>query len=156
MTRQIVELMKGKLGWKSERGVGSAFWIDLPTEEGVHLVDEIPDMGKNPKILMEQLMKRLDGIHLIVAHTSELGLELAKVVGPELILMDINLPGMNGYQLLEIFKSDQHLCNVPIIAITANAMPGDIERGKKSGFADYVTKPIHMETFFDAIERCLS
>ena len=178
LTRQVVELMNGKLGWKSERGAGSTFWIDLPVEVGTHVPDEIPAKVNYTKItsspvlgqrtvlyiednpanlkLMEQLMKRQEQIHLLVAHTPELGLELAKSVAPELILLDINLPGINGYQLLEIFKSDQDLRNIPVIAITANAMPGDVKRGKKLGFADYVTKPIHVETFFNAVDRCLS
>ena len=94
-------------------------------------------------------------IQLLTARTPELGIELAKSRLPDLILLDINMPGMNGYQVLEILKADANLKGIPVIAVTANAMLSDINRARAAGFTEYLTKPLDVEQFFKTIDRCL-
>ncbi|WP_338036398.1 hybrid sensor histidine kinase/response regulator [Nitrincola lacisaponensis] len=178
ITRQIMEMMGGRVDVKSELGVGSTFWLELPLEsrgdeagsagllnttesenrfipaEQQHLVLYIEDNPANLK-LIASLMGRLPHIHLLTAHLPELGLELARVRKPALILLDINMPSMDGYQVLKILKQDAELKEIPVLAVTANAMPRDIERGKQAGFADYITKPIHVNTFLDSVDHWL-
>jgi len=93
---------------------------------------------------------------LLTTHTPELGIELAQTRQPELILLDINMPGMNGYQVLKIFKADASLKTIPVIAISANAMEHDIERGKAAGFSDYLTKPLDVGKFLNLVDHYLS
>lgn len=179
ITQRIIDLMGGRLGVSSEVGAGSTFWIELPVDnkteinnsqadahpvvpgvalpasETQHLVLYIEDNPANLKLVAQILGKR-QHIHLITAHTPELGIELARTRLPELILLDINLPGMDGFQVLEIFKREAALQHIPVIAVTANAMPSDLERGKAAGFADYLTKPLNIVQFHAVIDRYLT
>lgn len=178
LTLRIIELMGGKLGVNSEFGVGSTFWIDLPLEnldesiqdkihwENVtsktpeelynstvqHTMLYIEDNPANLK-LVSRILDRRQHIHMLTAHTAQLGIEVAKVHRPELILLDINMPGMDGYEVLEYFKSDSALKEVPVVAITANAMPNDVERAKEAGFKDYLIKPLDVDKFNETIDQ---
>jgi PAS domain S-box-containing protein len=177
ITQRLVEMMGGAVGVESEAGAGSTFWIELPLESvadvaqdrpgladdgaapmrleaAQHVVLYIEDNPSNIK-LIAQILGRRPHIHLLTAHTPELGIELAQSRRPELILLDINMPGMDGYQVLEVLKADARLQAIPVVAITANAMPRDIERGRAAGFADYLTKPIDVAGFFGMLDRCL-
>ena len=180
ITRRIVEMMGGTVDVESEVGVGSSFWIELPLEsapESWHADDQpgmaawsatpaphieetrrlvlyIEDNPSNLK-LVTQILGRHQHVRLITAHTPELGIELALARHPELILLDINMPGMDGYQVLEIFKADAVLQSVPVVALTANAMPRDIERGKAAGFAGHLTKPLDVKRFYEVIDQLL-
>ncbi|MGM0554257.1 MAG: response regulator [Pseudomonadota bacterium] len=179
ITRRIVELMDGTVGVHSEVGVGSTFWIELPLEAtGRTLVDhettapggEAADRDRaveqrwtvlyiedNPANLrlVEHLLGRRPQVHLLTAHVPELGIELALARRPDLILLDINLPGMDGYQVLEVFQHEDDLKDTPVVAITANAMPRDVKRGRAAGFREYLTKPIDVEEFFQVVDRYL-
>ncbi len=178
ITQRIVEMMGGAVGVESEAGVGSTFWIELPLESmadvaqdrpgpagdeatpaqhigaAQHVVLYIEDNPSNIK-LIAQILGHRPHIHLLTAHTPELGIELAQSRRPELILLDINMPGMDGYQVLEVLKADARLQAIPVVAITANAMPCDIERGRAAGFSEYLTKPIDVAGFFGMLDRCL-
>lgn len=177
IAQRLVEMMGGAVGVESEAGVGSTFWIELPLESmadaardhpgpagddaapmrleaAQHVVLYIEDSPSNIK-LIAQILGRRPHVHLLTAHTPELGIELAQSRRPELILLDINMPGMDGYQVLEVLKADARLQAIPVVAITANAMPRDIERGRAAGFADYLTKPIDVAGFFGMLDRCL-
>ncbi|MHB0917820.1 MAG: ATP-binding protein, partial [Thiobacillus sp.] len=177
ITQRLVEMMGGAVGVESEAGAGSTFWIELPLESvadvaqdrpglvddgaapirleaAQHVVLYIEDNPSNIK-LIAQILGRRPHVHLLTAHTPELGIELAQSRRPELILLDINMPGMDGYQVLEVLKADARLQAIPVVAITANAMPRDIERGRAAGFADYLTKPIDVAGFFGMLDRCL-
>lgn len=175
ITRRLVDMMGGALGIDSQVGVGSTFWIELPAEtpplsaEAADATGEtraaisarqrlvlcIDDNPANLKLIAQMLGLRRH-IHLVTAHTPELGIELALARRPELILLDINMPSMDGYQVLEVFKVDARLKSVPVIAITANAMPRDIECGLAAGFTEYLTKPIDVGQFLQTMDRCLA
>jgi len=180
ITRRIVEMMGGTVDVMSEAGVGSTFWIELPLESSSnpeesdaasgsnvheqaepqleverHVVLYIEDNPANLK-LVAQLLGRRKHIHLLTAHSTALGIELAQTRHPDVILLDINMPDMDGYQILEIFKASALLQNIPVVAVTANAMPRDIERGMAAGFAEYLTKPINVQQFHTALDRLLA
>lgn len=179
ITRRLIELMKGKIYVSSKLGIGSVFTIDLPrdviesqdsvltgsatsqssfdknnisTENTVLYIEDNPANIK----LVKQILKQVTDIHLITAHTPDLGIELAFANRPSLILLDINMPGMDGYQLLKIFKTETSLKEIPVVALTANAMPRDIERGLSSGFIEYLTKPFDIVKFLAAIKSALA
>ncbi|TVQ71684.1 MAG: response regulator [Chromatiaceae bacterium] len=178
LTRRIIELMGGTVEVESEVGVGSTFWIELPqgeprdsgcepetsrpavvaTDSAIEAPLKVLCIEDNPANikLMEQILSRVAHVHLITAHTPELGLELARSRRPALILLDINLPGMDGYSVLETLRAEAGLKDTPVIAITARAMPRDIERGRAAGFSDYLTKPLDVGQFLDVMKRCLA
>jgi CheY-like chemotaxis protein/anti-sigma regulatory factor (Ser/Thr protein kinase) len=179
ITRRNVELMGGTVNVESEVGVGSRFWIELPLEslplsdqdhEGTsatntkqqpkhietaqHTILYIEDNPSNLK-LVAQILGRRKHIHLLTAHTPERGIELALARRPDLILLDINMPGMDGYQVLEVFRADVNLKQIPVVAITANVMLHDIERDRAADFTDYLSKPLDFGQFLTTIDRCL-
>lgn len=180
ITRRIVEMMGGAVGVESEVGVGSTFWIELPLESAPDSDRGLDRQGSaearataaqhagakqrvvlyiedNPANIerVAQVLGHRPHIHLLTAHTPELGIELALARRPGLILLDVNMPGMDGYQVLEVFKADARLKAIPVVAITANAMPHDIERGRAAGFSEYLTKPLDVAGFFRVLDGCL-
>lgn len=179
ITRRIVELMDGTVGVESESGAGSRFWIELPIgseaspeqtdgreatvittpapsdEAAQHTVLYIEDNPVNLKVVTHILSER-PHIRLLAAHIPGLGIELAKTHQPDLILLDINLPGMNGFQVMEVFKREESLQGIPVVAISANAMDSDIERGKQAGFHDYLTKPLNIDQFLQVVDECIA
>ncbi|WP_051906796.1 PAS domain S-box protein [Methylomarinum vadi] len=180
ITRRIVEMMEGDVKVESEVGVGSRFSIELPavSQTESHRLFERPsvraitaqnDAGAEAKHnlllyiednpsnlrLVSQIIERRPHIHLLTAHTAELGIELARSRDPQLILLDINMPVMDGYQVLRVLKNAPDTRHIPVIAITANAMPRDIARGKEAGFADYLTKPLDIRHFNAVIDHFL-
>jgi CheY-like chemotaxis protein len=105
--------------------------------------------------LVTQILERKSQVQLITAHTPELGLELATAHHPNLILLDINLPGMDGYQVLSVLRSLDSVKNTPVVAISANATSRDIERGIEAGFDGYITKPIDIRLFLETVDWLL-
>lgn len=176
ISRRLVEMMGGNIGVESNLGVGTTFWIDMPIEATLQSSsasgspEDLPNEGPGSRTsrilyvednpanlkLVAQVLGWRRHIQLITAHTPELGIELALGHLPDLILLDINLPGMNGYQVLEVLKSHDQAKDIPVIAITANAMPSDIQAGKAAGFVDYLTKPFNIRRFMDAVDKALS
>ncbi len=179
ITKNIVELMGGQIGMNSQPNEGSTFWIVLPSDsshpankkkdvlgkdEGSHGVTSseyehtvlyIEDNPANLR-LVTQLLARRPNIHMWSAHEPLLGLELATEHKPDLILLDINLPGMDGFEVLSYLRKQKATCDTHIIAISANAMPTDIEKGLESGFDDYITKPINVTALLKAVDTVLS
>jgi CheY-like chemotaxis protein len=98
---------------------------------------------------------RRDDLRLLSAVNGDLGIELARDNQPDVILMDINLPGINGTQALKILREDPATAHIPVLAISANAMPRDIRKGIEAGFFRYLTKPIQVNEFMDALDVAL-
>ncbi|NRP57007.1 Polar-differentiation response regulator DivK [Marinobacterium sp. xm-a-127] len=101
---------------------------------------------------MQDIFEDFESINLVVAHEPFLGLEMAKTHRPDLIILDINMPGMDGFQLLKRLKQEPSLEGTPCIALSANAMPNDVKRGLNEGFDHYLTKPIDIPKFYDLID----
>jgi len=170
ITRQLVELMGGDLNFNSQIGQGSEFYFTIPIDErrlsgrdasSTLLVDDKREDEKetvqenrkkilyvedNPTNLrlVSQLIGRIPNTELFSAHNAEIGIELARKNIPDLILMDINLPGMSGIEALEVLKKTHEIQNVPVLAVSANAMADDIEKALSAGFENYITKPINV------------
>nr|WP_315597385.1 ATP-binding protein [uncultured Cupriavidus sp.] len=177
VAKRLVELMGGAISAESTPGEGSVFWIELPaahppemTGEGsalhvpvkttieehssVHTLLYVEDNPANLK-LVEQLIGRRSDIHLLSAVTGTAGVTLAQASLPDVIVMDIHLPDINGLEALERLREDPKTMHIPVIALSANAMPRDIERGIKAGFFRYLTKPIKIPEFMDALNAAL-
>ena len=126
----------------------------LPRGTRLHTLLYVEDNPANLK-LVEQIIARHPYVRLLTAVNGNSGIEIARASLPELILMDINLPGINGYEALKILRSDPATAHIPVIAISANAMPLDVERGLKAGFFRYITKPIKVNEFMEALDVTL-
>jgi signal transduction histidine kinase/ActR/RegA family two-component response regulator len=181
-TRRLVELMKGKIGVTSTPGAGSVFWIELSTAGGGNSAQApapapvlmhpgqgseaqacaepspilyIEDNPANLRLVQEIVAFRAD-LRLLAAPDGHTGLVLAHTHRPALIVMDLNLPGMSGFEVLAQLRRDPDTALIPVIALSANAMPHDIERGLSAGFARYLTKPIDIGQFNEAINGVLA
>ena len=177
LTRRVVELMGGTIGVESKLGVGSTFWFELPMEGCVncsapeetsplqadvgqqaslkpHAIVYIEDNVVNLELVTKILAYR-QHIQLIPASTPEQGLELIRVHRPDLVLLDINLPGMNGFEVLKTLKDIQGCNDIPVIALTSRAMAHHIEEGRAAGFTDYLTKPLNVSQFLSSIDQHL-
>jgi PAS domain S-box-containing protein len=176
MSKRVVEQMKGVIGVDSTVGVGSVFWFELfltpaPTpaasaESAIAPAARVPTGGPlrtllyvedNPAnlALVEQLIARRSDMRLLTAVNGTLGIEVARISRPDVILMDINLPGINGIEAMTILREDPATAHIPIVALSANAMPRDIKKGLEAGFFYYLTKPIKVNEFMDAIDVAL-
>lgn len=174
ISKQVAELMGAKLGFISEPEKGSTFWIDLSlappkTQSDVlplqrkkaqtihhnHLVLYIEDNAANLRVV-EAMFQHMPHLKLISAPRGEFGLELARRYKPDIILLDIHLPGIDGYAVLETLKNDPITCDIPVFALSADAMTVDIERGLRAGFVKYLTKPVKMNVLQDAIGSYLN
>ena len=177
VTKRLAELMDGILGVESTVGVGSVFWLELMPSAAPELEVEPADFTNlhvppttsparvrtllyvedNPANLklIEQLLERRSDIRLLTAVNGTLGVELARQALPEVILMDINLPGISGIEALQILRADALTAHIPIVALSANAMARDIEKGIEAGFFRYLTKPIKVKDFMDTLDIAL-
>jgi PAS domain S-box-containing protein len=177
MTKRLVELMGGVIGVKSDIGVGSAFWVELVLAAEPQLAVATtgaaalqPAQLKNdaaPRTLLyvednpanlrlvEQLIARRPNLRLLSAADAAHGIELARDHQPAVILMDINLPGISGIKALKILREDPLTQHIPVVAISANAMPHDIHKGLEAGFFRYLTKPIRVVEFMDVVDAAL-
>ena len=105
--------------------------------------------------LIEELIARHPDIRLVTAVNATLGIEIARTTLPQVILMDINLPGISGIHALQILRDDAATAHIPVIALSANAMPRDIAKGLKAGFFRYLTKPIKVKEFMATLHAAL-
>ena len=178
VTKRLIELMGGTIGVESAVGKGSIFWVELATADAPaaerpsgalvteapvpvlhdpsdHTVLYVEDNPTNLQ-LVEQLLARRSGMHLLSADDGLLGVQLARLKQPTVILMDINLPGISGLDALALLREDPVTAHIPVVALSANAMPRDIVKGKQAGFFSYLTKPIKVEEFMAVLDDALA
>jgi signal transduction histidine kinase/CheY-like chemotaxis protein len=177
VTKRLMELMGGVIGVESEAGVGSVFWIELGLTTPARLEPhDLPDpataapddaeqtrytvlyVEDNPANLdlVEQILARRSNVRLLSAANASIGIEFARSHLPDVILMDINLPGINGTDAMRILHAGSRTSHIPVVALSANAVPRDIERGIEAGFLDYITKPIKVNAFLQSLDAALA
>jgi PAS domain S-box-containing protein len=177
VSKRLVELMGGTIGAQSTAGVGSEFWIELNlAEPPAHALDDEVDAVQDPIPLQDgaplrtllyvednqanmelvaQLISRRADMRLLRASDGLRGIAMARAHLPDVILMDINLPGISGLQALSLLRDDTLTRHIPVLALSANAMPRDIEKGLEAGFLRYLTKPIKIGEFMQALDMSL-
>jgi CheY-like chemotaxis protein len=176
VAKQLVELMGGTIGVQSKVGEGSVFWIELDTVDGPQLPAQRHDLDLNLTVvqranrahtllyvednpanmqLMQEIMGRHSEFDLRIANNGLSGFDAARADLPDVILLDINLPGVNGYEVLKMLRDDALTAHIPVLALSANAMESDIKRGRKAGFLRYLTKPIQVDELLLALNAAL-
>jgi PAS domain S-box-containing protein len=178
ITKKLLTLMGGNIGVTSEPGQGSKFWIELPLSDAqIELDDEPAEAGEekpaethapnhatllyvedNPAnlVLVQNILsQRRPDVELLSSHNGELGLSIAVNQRPDVILLDIALPGMSGFEVLKLLQADSRTASIPTFAISANAMPRDIAKGLEAGFTHYLTKPIDVPEFLNTLDSLL-
>jgi len=175
--KNLIERMGGNIGFKSEEGKGSTFWFKLPLaakkpeQSDLKIIaDTTPIEGKLPDIkgtilyvednpsnlkLIEKIVSLIDGLSILSAITAEQGIEIARSKQPDVIILDINLPGMDGFEALIELQKFEETKNIPVLALSAAATKNDIEVGIEAGFREYLTKPINVEEVTNAIRKVL-
>ena len=178
MCKRLVELMGGAIGMESTLGKGSVFWIELDLaaaihkmvvpQLAVHEVDRAEVTGQdvrtllyvedNPAnlLLVEALVSSRPEIRMFSARDGIVGVEMAQNIRPDAILMDINLPGISGIQALILLKADPATAHIPIVALSANAMPREIQKGLAAGFFRYLTKPFKVDELLKTLDDALN
>ena len=177
VTKRLAELMEGVLGVESTVGSGSVFWCELvstgapqldirsgeveayvqkplPAGAPQRVLLYIEDNPANMK-LVEQLIGRYPDFKLLTAVNGILGIEMARTTKPQVILMDVNLPGISGIEALKMLREDPLTAHIPVVALSANAMPRDIAVGLELGFFRYLTKPIKVKEFMDTLNEAM-
>ncbi|MDH5719825.1 MAG: ATP-binding protein [Spirochaetia bacterium] len=176
LSRKLAQMMNGDIGLESKRLVGSKFWLELEMVEG----QKIPGITESERIaeknignkmmdknllyiednpsnimLIEQILERRKEVTLWTARTAEMGFETALSMMPQMILLDINLPGMDGFEFLERIRKSQSLKNIPVAILSANAMERDIKKGSKYNVAEYLVKPVRIDKFLALVDQIL-
>jgi len=177
VTKRLMELMDGSIGVSTLPGVGSVFWVELrltaaPLRSEADASDDaapaqperrmakrysvlyVEDNAANLELVAQIIARRSD-IRFVSAPDATEGIARARTLMPDVILMDINLPGMSGQSALCILRADPCTAHIPVIALSANAIPRDIQSALEAGFHGYITKPIKISVFTRALDAAL-
>jgi PAS domain S-box-containing protein len=169
--KQLVTLMEGTIGVESKLGLGSTFWVELKAGYGRHgAIHDSPEQVEGTRDylilyvedspshvhLVQNIISGMGHIRLLSAHTPNLAIEMARAHRPDLILSDVCLPGMDGFELLSRLRADGRTSQIPVVAVSASAMTRDIERGLRAGFRRYLTKPLDIKEFQTAIKDMMT
>ncbi len=176
ITKRLVELMAGHIGFESDPGKGSTFWVDFPITqapggdqpsftpakpaapalpEGEYTILYVEDNPYNQDLLIA-ILARTPHLKLLVAGTGEQGVDMAIQAQPDLILMDIGLPDMDGFAALHALRQHEATAHIPTVALSGNAMPDDINKALKAGFVQYITKPFNIADLYQIISGILN
>ncbi|MBL4827225.1 MAG: PAS domain S-box protein, partial [Spongiibacteraceae bacterium] len=175
VSKRLVETMAGAIGFENSSQGGSIFWVELPLADTRKENNQtqtattknqtaFPDMTgtllyveDNPSnlSLIEMIVTHIEGLVLISACNAELGIELARSQQPNLIMLDINLPGMNGFEALAKLRDTEETAHIPVIALSAAATTREIEKGMSAGFHNYITKPLQVNDVITTIQALL-
>lgn len=174
ITQKLVEAMQGTIGFESTLGEGSTFWVELPTATPVPEAPEdsapanaptteptsetLPGLAPQQTVviiddnpsnlrLISKLLQHQGQFQILTAHRPRAGLALIEKHRPDLVLLDIQMPDMDGYEVLRRMRAQPALAGIPVVAVTANAMASDVERGLAAGFNTYLTKPLNVAEF---------
>ncbi|MBE0502886.1 MAG: response regulator [Desulfuromonadales bacterium] len=175
--KRLVELMDGVIGVESSVGEGSVFWLELKQTTEPQAAAHAAELAKvaeaqtrggkqlytvlyvedNPANLMlvEDILARRPDIRLLSAKDGVTGIKMALSSLPDVVLMDINLPGISGIEALKILADNPVTAHIPVVALSANAIPKDIEKGLEAGFVRYLTKPIKVNQFLETLDMVL-
>jgi CheY-like chemotaxis protein len=180
ITKRLAELMGGRVGFRSAAGVGSEFWVELPVSKAVALAPALASVepvekegggalrGDRQQVVlyiednpanvtfMRDVLGEFDRLELVTAPTGEMGIELAQGRRPDVVVMDINLPGISGFDALRLLRGDPETEAIPVIALTAAASERDRQRGLQAGFYRYLTKPVKVDELVGALEALLA
>jgi CheY-like chemotaxis protein len=171
---RLAGLMGGSVGFESEAGKGSSFWLELPEPIDSRVAIEatapisrssldrvtrsvVVYVEDNPSNIafMESFMADFERIELITAPTAEIGLDIIAHHKPDVVLMDLNLPGMSGFDATRRLKANGETSHIPIVAISAAAMPRDRELAESVGFHSYLTKPVDVDLLAATLQELL-
>jgi PAS domain S-box-containing protein len=177
ISKRLAEIMRASVGFQSEIGRGSEFWIELPTHhdqaanvanasegpasvsrlaagERRHTIVYVEDNPSNIAF-MRELVEELPSVELLTAPTAEIGLALIRGRLPKVVIMDINLPGMSGFEAVKRLREEPETRDIPVIGLSAAALAKDTARAKDAGFHRYLTKPVRVDELTETLERLL-
>jgi signal transduction histidine kinase len=177
ITQKLVHLMHGEIGFESTSGLGSRFWVSLPGQTlATTTSPEAPDasaaIAPTPATLhqhtvvcvddnlanlhlLEHILNTRADLRVLTASSAQEGITLITQEVPDLVLLDIAMPHMSGFEVLAHLRTLPALNNTPIMAVSANAMPEDLAQGQAAGFAAYITKPIDVPALLAEVNRLL-
>jgi PAS domain S-box-containing protein len=170
LSKRLVDAMGGAIGVRSQPGHGSSFWIELDVtpspvvETPAVVVAPVPEPDGNRRTvlyiednlsnvqLVERIVERRPNVELLVAMQGQLGLELARQHQPDLVLVDLNLPDLDGETVLRRLRAEPRMRDIPVVVLSADATPGQIARLRAAGAADYLTKPFDVPRFLRLVD----